>query len=201
MTTIHQDERRTISIGNGLITITRADGQSRSCPVDAVGVGVPDGAAAQLRKNGEDPAQWFGLGKGATVYVVLPESLRQVLLDGIRAHEAAERATREDPCTVARSEVSRLYAAAERKRDYPGDYFPALAKAHAARKAWEEQYPWAAKAERKSELLSLASDEEDKAVDAMLVDLDGSLSREDQQELAATHRAKADEYRAQAAAL
>lgn len=44
----------------------------------------------------------------------------------------------------ARGKVDRMFEAAEDLRDYPGDYFPAVARAEKALKDWQAAYPEAA---------------------------------------------------------
>ena len=59
----------------------------------------------------------------------------------------------------ARADISRMFEAAEAKRDYPGSYFPALMKAQAALKAWQQQYPEAAEEERAAREAKRAAEE------------------------------------------
>ena len=57
----------------------------------------------------------------------------------VRPHAVPTEATKAK--AKAYADVEALERAAERKRDYPGDYFRALAKAKKARKQWEKDYP------------------------------------------------------------
>ena len=47
-----------------------------------------------------------------------------------------------------RERISRMHEDAEDLRNWPGSYFPAIAKANAALAAWKEKYPEAAAAEK-----------------------------------------------------
>lgn len=64
-----------------------------------------------------------------------------------------------------RNEVSALFDKAESLRDYPGSYFPARAKARAAKAAWEAKYPAEVEAEKKEAAEFKAKEEARRAED------------------------------------
>jgi hypothetical protein len=80
-----------------------------------------------------------------------------------------------------RTRIEQMFDLAESKRNYPGAYFPAKAKAQAALKAWQEKHPREAALEHARRLREEAGHLRDKARGALAYDADGWLSREDQQ--------------------
>ena len=145
-------------------------------------------AADAVRSAGKDPADYRGL--PGTNYDLAAADWIDAQYEALEQRREADR---RNPVNIARSRVNHLFARAERRIDYPGEYYPMLSGARAALAAWRAQYPDAARAEDRQELLDEARDLQDLATGALLYDADGWLSREDQQR-------RHDEYLAQAAA-
>lgn len=100
-----------------------------------------------------------------------------------------------------RRRVTQMFRRAERLKDYPGDYFPALAEAEKALAAWGEKYPAAAREEDALHWEAKAGHEDEMASGALVYDADGWLSSDDQNRRSEEHKAKAAEYRQKAAEL
>lgn len=98
------------------------------------------------------------------------------------------------PVWVERQRATALFLRAEKLTDYPGEYFPALARAKQALDNWQAKYPSEASQERKDRLLAEAADLEGKALDALVYDADGWLDDKAKQ-------ARHDEYIAKAQAI
>lgn len=92
-----------------------------------------------------------------------------------------------------RARIDRMYRDAERRRDYPGEFFPLRNAAEAALAAWRARYPAEATAERRQALLAEAAELRGKASDSRTYDADGWISRAEQDR-------RHDAYLAQAAA-
>jgi len=175
---IYTDEQRAITVNDGVLTVQRADGQIRTAMLHGARTTdtVPVETAQALRERGDDPAGWYTLVAATGIaQMVLPNASRDSV-DAIIAEYAAEfEQQRSDPATVARRKVHQLFVAADRLQDYPSDYFPAFARAERALAAWREQYPDAARAERKANLLAEAAELRHKAQGALFYDSDGWL--------------------------
>lgn len=102
--------------------------------------------------------------------------------------------------TTERAEIERMFDAAEAARDYPGAYFALLARAEAAKAAWESEHADEAREERRQKFLRWASEEMAKARDALSYYVDGDGDSE-RQEIHDRHVRKAEHYRKQAEAL
>lgn len=81
----------------------------------------------------------------------------------------------------ARFAITVMFDRAEDLRDYPGQYFPALAKADKALAQWREDYPEAGRDEKRSNLLASAESMERQAKGALTYDADGWISPNEQQ--------------------
>jgi hypothetical protein len=117
----------------------------------------------------------------------------------IEAERRAYLATPEGKANQARIEVDRMFASAERLRNYPGEYFPAKMDAEDALKAWQAKYPDAARRERAARLRSQADHQRELATGALVYDCDGSFSSAYQQKRHEEFMAKAADLDAQAA--
>jgi len=116
------------------------------------------------------------------------------------ASEDARRKAAENskPVNVARRRVSGLFDAAERRLDYPGEYYPLLRDAQRALADWRKEYPEAADEERRAALRAKAAHREQLALGALTYDADGSLSAEMQRERHDAWKAEAAELRREA---
>ena len=88
----------------------------------------------------------------------------------------------EGQANEARLKVDRMFASAERLRDYPGQYFPAKMQAKKALAAWQARYPGATRRERAAHLRAQADHQRELATGALVYDCDGSFSPAYQQQ-------------------
>lgn len=84
--------------------------------------------------------------------------------------------------TTTRADVEELHRKAEAKRDHPGDYFPALARARKAEQQWREENPEGAAAEDARKKKRQADRLRAQAADALVYDADGWLGPEQRQQ-------------------
>ncbi len=107
--------------------------------------------------------------------VPLTAAEAQAIQVAMAANLASARAANDTPAKRARNEVSKMYAAAKRRIDYPGEYYPMLNAADAALAKWREDYPADAEEERKDKVRTQIAKLEELAQGAMLYDADGSI--------------------------
>lgn len=200
---IYKDEKRTIDATDGILSVPT---NTKIPAIRLAGIDIcsVDAASAKaLQSRNDEPADWFALAESRNHRILgcFPNAAKVPITDAIAeakaakaAEEAELEAKRNLPANIERNRVHTMFAAAEAKRDYPGDYFPALQKAEIALKQWQNDYPAAAKAERKTSLLHRADEDERKAKDALGYDSDGWLD-------AAARQARHDEMMAKATAI
>lgn len=198
--TIYKDNERTISVRDGYLEIIS---NGKHAPVhpslyDLPNPVAPMGKALDLLKQaGKNPAD-YDMYKIGALPILMPKTVAPALLAARDEYRAEVDAIRNDPANVERRRIDQMYAEAERRRDYPGEYYAMLAEADAALKAWREKYPRAAAKERAQELRAQADRQDMLAREALAYDADGILSNEEQERRAAEFRAKAAELRAEA---
>ena len=102
------------------------------------------------------------------------------------------------PAQIRRQEIHEMFSAAERKRDYPGEYFPALHRAEYALEQWRKAYPEDAKQERVEQLRRQAQHQRDLAVGALGFSADGWIDEAGRQKRHDEFIAKAEELEREA---
>jgi len=106
---------------------------------------------------------------------------------------------RTHPGAAERRRIDGIYAEADRKRDWPGEYHPLMIEADKALEKWRATYPREAAAERASDLRAEAEHQRSLAVGALVYDADGWIDRKGQKERAAKFEAEAAKLEAEAA--
>lgn len=174
METIYKDEKRELGVDGGNLVIVTSRG-NRTHWLSGMQIAAPQPAHTEaIRKAGEDPIGWYAIQTNpANVYALLPPQTREAVEAAISNYKASRDAVVNDPANVARREVNALFAKARAREDYPGEYFPLLQKAETALKAWKDQYPEAAEADRKAALKAEAEHKRHLAADALTFDADG----------------------------
>ena len=84
---------------------------------------------------------------GAVGKLALTYAERQTVEDAIDAYRRSQIKPL-SPAEQERNRIERMFDAAERLRDYPGDYFPAKGHAEDALAAWTAKYPVEAASEK-----------------------------------------------------
>jgi hypothetical protein len=146
---------------------------------------------AQLKKMGENPTNWYTIRNTANQpMVVLPVATKPAIQTAIQMGkdlDAENNRIANLPENRDRREIENLYDKAYRIEHSGREdnvMAPAQMRSEARRMmaAWREKYPDAAMAEDKRNLRAKAEDMRSKAIGALLYDMDGSLSREAQQQ-------------------
>lgn len=196
-TLVYEDETRRITLSEGGTLSIHANGQQRQsyAPDLIISNTLPTGAAGAIRQLGDSPERWYTLlhrQSGRPFAVMAPQTRYAVGL-ALATATAEHEQIINNPAHKARRAVTALFAKAHRLQDDPVRYVPALHEAETALKHWREQYPSAAKAERREALLADADELECTAKGALVYDADGILSSAEQ-------HARHDRWMAEAAA-
>ena len=151
-------------------------------------------------KNGQFdkiPAEAFckeGMNPGGLEVITLAEYQR-------RAKEERERIKAgRTPAQVEREAIETLYMRANLVKDseYDEEYYDLRSEARNRFEKWKVNFPEDWKMEQAHELVIKADHEKSLALGALVFDMDGSLSPEDQQRRHDEHMAKSNELRRQA---
>lgn len=182
---------RQIDVSRTSITVTSpAAGRSITFARDCTLGYVPTSPAYRKAAAAMEPGSLAILDRGQVVAILAPavaayvRPLLLARLPGMYMTEAAERDLKA---------VYGLYAQADRRRDYPGDYHPLKLAADRAMDRWRETYPGAALLEDSRETRARAREIKDSCCD-----LDGSLSAGDVDAANARREARRAAMRAEA---
>lgn len=194
---IYQDAARTLTQTGAILEAKSKGGSARFDLTRAtIADALPANVADAVKKIGQDPAGWYLLKQGSSTAAFPPVARAAVdaaIVDA-KALAAAQEAEHNSPSAKALRAALALASRAESMRDYPGEYFAAKAKAEAAMRKWETDYPAEAAERKRAETLARAEDIERKAADALHFSADGSLDQ-------AARQAAHDRLMAQAAEL
>jgi len=189
-TTIYKDADRELVVEHGRVHVA---GKSAIWPVElckAVIEPVPPKYKEALIQKGYNPDDWYWLTSrpGSRAGMCLPNITRNSVEQAI----ADAKAEQEDPATIERKAINKLFAQAQAARDNDlNRHFQLLTEARRRLAAWQAAYPENARKERKEQLLAEAETLKGKAAASLLYDDDGWISEDGRQ-------ARHDEFMAKA---
>lgn len=176
-TTIYKDADRELIVEHGNMHVAN---KPAIWPVElckATIEPVPPKYREALTQKGHNPDDWYWLTSmpGRPVGMCLPKITRNSVEQAI----ADAKAEQEDPATIERIAIDKLFARAQATRDSDlNRHFQLLAEARRRLAAWQAAYPENARKERKEQLLAEAETLKRKAAASLLYDDDGWISED-----------------------
>ena len=176
-TTIYKDADRELVVEHGNMHVAN---KPAIWPVElckATIEPVPPKYREALIQKGHNPDDWYWLTSrpGSRAGMCLPNITKNAVEQAI----ADVKAEQENPATIERKAIDKLFAQAQAARDNDlNRHFQLLTEAKRRLAAWQATYPEHARKERKERLLAEAETLKRKAADALVYDDDGWISED-----------------------